>query len=1705
MLQNLVDYKAKSFLSERNSSSIAYEVKAVRAMWDPSLSIPGTNRRGGWRCPVGTRYGGQITDRFGRSCGWGAARRIANMISDVGSRLERADDGKRGRRIARREQRMIRRLAGTGNGAGRIERGLRGVAERLDGGDSSTNVPSLNAPSVDRRVPSIRTPEAPRELTPARPAPGARVRRPNPNLRDSEARRMEREINEPGAPRTGEAPARPRRPARARRPRGENNLRESEQRRMDREIAEPGAPRTDESAVRPAPQPRQVDPKLSKEEASDANASEDFAPYVNRKYDEYARNVRLLNENNKPAGMMTRRQWYAVNEDNLREAWGNAHGREAPRDFIPPTPRRRQRANRRRDAVADTAKAPKARKVPKVLAQDFEQLDRDIEEARDMLHMMQQNNASPARIRQQRAKIRRIEGQIRDLGDRARQENGANRERNLLANEPDDVIRDMINEMVRDPDFDGENPEYIRALAEWNRRQNLPDRNAGRAKPRRDPPGQSDNAAVSEELRQARSQAARQAAEVLANADRERAFAMDDPEEFANAFMPSIWNQIPPVDRQEFRQQYRDEQGAIDDVLQDLEQRILDDEFGDPDDLRERIIINNQEIVEVNKRLERDLQALEDLVKPAQRAMEQNRRDALKRIAFNARDRRRRELENDKFQEAIDIADANGSTPKSKKPKNSANEIEPKALAEVFDENGIDVFDVLGFDRLEVMNNADNFPHIDNGRFLRRDERSAARNARIANVRQDANRRVDGAIAVRKRLQDDLMQGNIDKENYVMFGRGGESLQRVGLVEIFRRLDEFQEAWEGIIGDMALVNLGPVAKPKARKVDLNQILDERFFGQYIREDVIPNQRLMIVNDPANFPNGAAERKTKRAEAIQKANRAISALDKIDKAIARGDLSDNDFIERNGEKINVARVKQYLKNYKDAWREVYNDNVTLGIVDAPEAPAPKAQIARLRADVAEAERNLDQMERNGARDVVMRKERARIDQLMIQIASLRDKRPRDSDGVLLTDQTPEPKAPAVPNAQDAPGFDYIGRDRLERLFGAEAANAYELKLNKEIGRIGGDNLEEYTEFAKQATPEFLRQLRQGHAEEIFDLKDKLRDELNDFSEVRSKPFVDDAYRKERLRRVTNINAQLEKAKRKKKMIDDEINVREVRARANRNTTGSKTPAAPKAPVAPKAPAINPTEAPVQVNNVPITLRPAVRPSHKGVLENDQKEIAGQQVLARRGTDAANFALLVDDITLKKRAEIAKANTNRNKVLTSLFQDIDAGVDINAIIPGGNKSRLQGVLDAIDALSTDEKRQFNEANLKQKLDEMRNLINVNWEELQKLPADASNAPQYKTRLGNIAKLEADIVRIENHFWLKKNVEEELRKAKARKDSGLNRVPDEAVGTVVVDDNIKNQFKDAISRRNNKLVQYLDQRHADGSPRPYEDMTTAKWDAMTEIQKKVYLTAAYSHKKIAGANGKFYQIRVESIRKNGSNFDIVTKIDEITEDGRVLRSTVGNSNRTVHGGQLKYVDMRYLKLDNPIDKGADIATIYNQHAFLYLSKMGAKYAEVHPAWDGPYVWARAGYRSGRKFSIGNLTAFEEGLKFYENFGPGGIISSDKEYRRVKKMLEKTRLNPRGVYEAQDWIFAIDDTPGDPVRRTYIKDWYLRNHITIGDAKLDFAREEIGKNLGKKAVKKAARPRAARPRARVVRPANTAEVPPVVTISAPNLGQTV
>jgi len=418
--RNVIQYKAACFVSDQTKTTFNYEVKRVRAMWDPSLSIPGTDRRGGWRCPVGTRYGGQITDRFGRNCGWGVARRIANAITNIGDRLENIDDRRRGRRVERRNNRMIERLRRDERG-GRLERGLRGVADVLDGGETSRPTGATRRPReltpAPEALPSAKRPKPRREEKPetaVKPRPKPRVvtpvedRKPETSKPTGGSREEKEEkdflkkileghpdgiegpvwddwvditeADEPVIKRLIEKGLLSRKPndtgtgvgGRAKYQYEVTDKGKKFLRGEDSETPKPVAPRRPRAVPKPKDAPEGS--KLTPKEAGDVKANEEFPDYVNRKYNEYAKRVREIREGGGNAGMLRRAEWYAINKDNLRDAWGSANGKVAPESFEPPAPRpRRPRNNRNRrrnasdaNAEASASRRPKPEDKPEV-------------------------------------------------------------------------------------------------------------------------------------------------------------------------------------------------------------------------------------------------------------------------------------------------------------------------------------------------------------------------------------------------------------------------------------------------------------------------------------------------------------------------------------------------------------------------------------------------------------------------------------------------------------------------------------------------------------------------------------------------------------------------------------------------------------------------------------------------------------------------------------------------------------------------------------------------------------------------------------------------------------------------------------------------------------------------------------------------------------------------------------------------------------------------------------------------------------------------------------------------------------------------------------------------------------------------------------------------------------------------------------------
>lgn len=375
--RNAVQFKAKSFIADVNKSTFAYEVKRTRAVFDDSLAIPGTNRRGGWRCPPGTRYGGQITDRFGRNCGWGVSRRLANEIADLGERLEDAGDKRRERRVVRRNERVGRRLAQ----GGRLERAARRVGDALESnnrasGDTVDSPKPRGAGLLERVAGRVGnaldsennggrrrrrgnrggavgafvqgfrqgwngedTPESeiPSTRTPKIPMGG--VRDPKPRVFDQGMARPEDLIPEggflpdggqtrrPATPRRPKAPqARPAKPRQPRAPRQPNGLDGGGQGVRprpgdivpERQPRQPRQPQVDNVSGTPVP-------------AGAPRVGETLEQYKTRKFNEHQQRVREINDAGGNAGFLRREEWEKFHGPAIEENWNRAQQRNAGR------------------------------------------------------------------------------------------------------------------------------------------------------------------------------------------------------------------------------------------------------------------------------------------------------------------------------------------------------------------------------------------------------------------------------------------------------------------------------------------------------------------------------------------------------------------------------------------------------------------------------------------------------------------------------------------------------------------------------------------------------------------------------------------------------------------------------------------------------------------------------------------------------------------------------------------------------------------------------------------------------------------------------------------------------------------------------------------------------------------------------------------------------------------------------------------------------------------------------------------------------------------------------------------------------------------------------------------------------------------------------------------------------------------------------
>jgi hypothetical protein len=288
-------------------------------------------------------------------------------------------------------------------------------------------------------------------------------------------------------------------------------------------------------------------------------------------------------------------------------------------------------------------------------------------------------------------------------------------------------------------------------------------------------------------------------------------------------------------------------------------------------------------------------------------------------------------------------------------------------------------------------------------------------------------------------------------------------------------------------------------------------------------------------------------------------------------------------------------------------------------------------------------------------------------------------------------------------------------------------------------------------------------------------------------------------------------------------------------------------------------------------------------------------------------------------------------------------------------------------------------------------------------------------------------------------------------------------------------------ALKKQQQFLAKYLNQRYGKDN-KPWLEMTP---DKLKDLKQRAvggdeaakqelinWAKAMYEHPVINGTNGKNYQIVMDRSAVMERNGDIYLKgtVYHVDENGR--RTQVGTTEREVHisadDQKQWYVKNAYLKITAERHKKAGIATTYNQHAYMWANAAGIPQAKVGTAWDGPYVWARAGFRTN--LYSGQVKKMEEQLRAFRAGNMGGLITNEAEAMRVAALIRDFKLwerTPRAERPEQapvghiDFIYALDipEGRGKVTRQKELKDWFV-THMGLGSGTFDFKQNGITKD---------------------------------------------
>jgi hypothetical protein len=120
----------------------------------------------------------------------------------------------------------------------------------------------------------------------------------------------------------------------------------------------------------------------------------------------------------------------------------------------------------------------------------------------------------------------------------------------------------------------------------------------------------------------------------------------------------------------------------------------------------------------------------------------------------------------------------------------------------------------------------------------------------------------------------------------------------------------------------------------------------------------------------------------------------------------------------------------------------------------------------------------------------------------------------------------------------------------------------------------------------------------------------------------------------------------------------------------------------------------------------------------------------------------------------------------------------------------------------------------------------------------------------------------------------------------------------------------------------------------------------------------------------------------------------------------------------------------------RNSGFTSIFNGHAITWFKGAGFEKSGVSTADDGPFVWARLGFRTDIETSIDSIhKKMREQLDNYRQ-GSRTIIANDRDAAKIEFLLNQRRNNNASDVQHNDFILALSNRDdGNQVVRNFFR----------------------------------------------------------------------